>query len=349
MRIGPLPKRTIPERLFQSGVGRSRTSGAIAPTGNSNQSERVTLSGRNGTFAPLKSLSGENLLRHTNRLGLDAANAAGLPASVARYFTPAEFYLLNSGDYHNAQHPINVAATVGEMAAKSGRSPERVQFLSQVALLHDADERIVLDGSGNFSTLQGAKPARVPVTLAFMDVNKESLTDRFGWSTDEFAEAKALIAATEHPLNDNAPGPGRIYGLEAYDGKNSQTVFKESLRQVASERRAALVEDAQLLRFADQSANYLQGLDPARATVSGLSAEIGVPAEALAKGTPSFLDGLGLDSEKFQDHPQAVFQGVRHDFSLQDTSTSYTADELLGFLSEEQRQNLNSVKQGLSS
>ena len=348
MQIGQNPRLIHPERIFQSGAGRAKASGqTVSRQMPETPSERVVLSGRSKTFSPLKSLSGHTLSSHASRLGQEAANAAGLPASVASYFTPTEFYMLNSGDYHDSQHPQNVAGTVAEMATNSGRSSERARFLSQVALLHDADERIVLDGNGNYSTLQGAKPARVPVTLAFMDINEEGLSERFGWTRDDFSEAKALIAATEHPLNENAPGSHRNYGLPAYDGKNSATVFEESLENVAPSRRAALLEDAQIMRFADQSANYLQGVEAARRTVSGLANEIGAPAEALQKGTPDFLEGLGKDSEKFQDRPQAVFQELRHSFQLENSSQLYKSGALHRFLSDDQRAALASVKKSL--
>lgn len=346
MRVtSPNPQITFrPEVVFQSGAGRVANQGVVE-TASPEPTEQVQLSGRSGSFAPLRSLSGKSLQASASAAGLQAASAAGLPAAVLSYFTPAEFLMLNSGDYHNAQHPINVANTVANLAGNAGRSPERVDFLQQVALLHDADERILLDGEGNYSYAEGAKPARVPVTLAFIDLNAEALSDRFGWSGEQLQEAKALIAGTEHPLNDEVTAK-RTNHLPQFDGKSAEMVLREQLAALPEDRRGAVVEDLQLLRFADQSANYALGVDASRQTVTGLAHEIGAPAEALMKGTPSFLGGLGKDSATFKDFPQATTAKLISDLDLTGAS-QYSPEQLHSFFSPAERDALESVKKGL--
>lgn len=333
-----------PEVVFQNGAGRVANKGSVESAA-PEPSEQVQLSGRSGTFTPLRSLSGKSLQGSASAAGLQAASAAGLPATVLSFFTPAEFLMLNSGDYHNAQHPINVANTVANLAENAGRSAERVDFLQQVALLHDADERILLDGEGNYSYAEGAKPARVPVTLAFIDLNAEALSERFGWSGEQMREAKALIAGTEHPLNDEVTAK-RTNHLPQFDGKSAETVLREQLAALPEERRGAVVEDLQLLRFADQSANYAQGVEASRQTVAGLANEIGAPAEALMKGTPAFLGGLGQDSTFFKDFPQATTEKLIADLELKGTS-QYSPEQLHSFFSPAEREALDTVKKGL--
>jgi hypothetical protein len=331
--------------VFQTGAGRAAQTGKVENKAGQEPAERVELSGRRGNFAPLRSLSGKSLQQSASAAGLQAANLAGLPAAVLQYFTPAEFLMLNSGDYHNAQHPINVANTVANLASNAGRSPERVEFLQQVALIHDADERILLDGQGNYAYAEGAKPARVPVTLAFIDLNSQALSERFGWDGGQLLEAKALIAGTEHPLNDEVTAK-RSNNLLGLDGKSAETVLRESLEALPKERQSVVAEEVQLLRFADQSANYAQGMEASRETVKGLANEIGVPAEVLMKGTPSFLAGLGQDSTTFKDFPQATMGKLKMGLGL-DHAIVYSPQELHGLFSPTERQALESVKSGL--
>ncbi|MGE0493917.1 MAG: hypothetical protein AB7S38_32210 [Vulcanimicrobiota bacterium] len=339
MRIADIPRL---QSVFQTRAARTEPTGKVETE--QQPTERVTLKGRSGEFAPLRSLSGKSLLAMASQTALQAASVAGLPAAVTSAFAPAEFLMLNSGDYHNAQHPVNVGETVKTIAGNAGRSPERVDFLGQVSLIHDADERILMDGQGGYSYKEGAAPARVPVTLAWMDLNQDALQDRFGWNGGQFDEAKALIAGTEHPLNDRV-GPNRTYNLPEFDGKSSQAVLAEQLAGLPEERRAAVLEEIQMLRFADQSAEYLNGNDQARQAVVGLSSEIGVPAEALLKGTPSFVGGLGQDNEAFGDLPIATSRNLAAEFKLQ--AHIYEPAELHGLLSQPQRAALDGVKLGL--
>ena len=222
-----------------------------------------------------------------------AAAASGLPGLALAYFSPREWSQLNPGRYHDESHPVHVAETVGEVASNLGRSPERANFLQQVALLHDVDERIDLkSGQQNPVT-----PARVPVTLEWMDRNSEALSERMGWNSTDLLEAKTLIARTDFPFNDAPKNLGT-----RYDGQAPVQLYENLLQQLPPERRQQTMEDGLVLRFADQTANYTGGKEQARHYVQGLVEEfqgVGIPInfETMAKGNPTFLASAGTDLE----------------------------------------------------
>ena len=178
-----------------------------------------------------------------------------------------------------------------------------------------------------------------------MDLNQEGLQERFQWEGGDFREAKALIAGTEHPLNDSV-GPKSQNNLESYDGKSSKELLKEQLQALPAERRAELVEDIQLLRFADQSAEYLHGKEAALESVRGLSREVKLPEDVLIGGTPNFVKQLGSDNEAFGDLPQKMLNSLKKELAID--APVYTAEKLHGFLSDEQIGKLKSIKNGLS-
>lgn len=218
----------------------------------------------------------------------------GLPAVVLAHFSAEEWAQLNPGRYHDQSHPVHVANTVAEVATNLGRSPETAKFLQQVALLHDVDERIDLKtGKQN-----PVSPARVPVTLEWMDRNQDALSQRMGWDAEKFTEAKTLIARTDFPFN-NAP---KNLGTR-YDGQTPVEVYKNLLEQVPPERRESLMQDGLLLRFADQTGNYTNGAETSRHYIQGLTEElqgVGVPTSfaEMAKGSPAFLATAGTDLQE---------------------------------------------------
>lgn len=225
--------------------------------------------------------------------GLTAATAAGggLPALVLKYFTPGEWAQLNPGVYHDEYHPVHVANTVADVAQGMGRTPERAEFLQQVALLHDVDERV------NLATGQQNKtsPARVPVTLEWMDRNQEAISGRMGWDGTDFAEAKALIARTDFPFNDKA----RTLGTR-YDGQAPVGLYEKLLQELPAERRQQTMEDGLMLRFADQVGNYSVDTEQSSRYIAGLAEEmrgvgIQITTEQLAKGSPDFLRSVGTE------------------------------------------------------
>ncbi len=212
---------------------------------------------------------------------------------ASRYFSSEEFQALNSGTYHNFEHPIVVADAAGGFAQGMGWSPERKQFIQQVALLHDADDRSQV-GSDQVKT---GTPARAQVTLEWMDQQKEQLCERFDWKPEQFTEAKALIARTDFPFDDKPRNP---MGTK-YDGQSPFQVYKELLAELPKAKQAEVLQDGLALRFADQAGFYAGSFDMAVEAVQGLVKElqgVGVPVELSGslKSTPGFLASTGQDT-----------------------------------------------------
>ena len=213
---------------------------------------------------------------------------------ASRYFSADEFQALNSGTYHNFDHPIVVADAAGGFAHGMGWSPERKQFIQQVALLHDADDRSQV-GSDDVKT---GTPARAQVTLEWMDQQKGQLCERFNWKPEQFTEAKALIARTDFPFDDKARKP---MGTK-YDGQSPMQVYKELLAELPKEKQAEVLKDGLALRFADQGGFYAGSFDMAVDAVQGLVSElqgVGVPTNLAGslKFTPGFLADVGKDNQ----------------------------------------------------
>ncbi|MBT9584662.1 hypothetical protein IV102_15065 [bacterium] len=235
--------------------------------------------------------------------------SSGLADFASRYFSSDEFGALNSGIYHNFDHPLVVAEAAGGFAAGLGWSPERKEFIQQVALLHDADDRSQL-GSDDVKT---GSPARAQVTLEWMDQQQETLQQRFGWDSGQFLEAKALIARTDFPFDDKAKKP---MGTK-YDGQSPLQVYKELLQQLPQEKQAEVLRDGLALRFADQGGFYSGSFDMAVESVQGLASElqsVGVPTDLAGslKFTPTFLSGVGKDIQL----DQQLAQELGHSQSL---------------------------------
>lgn len=219
--------------------------------------------------------------------------SSGVAELASRYFSSDEFQALNSGTYHNFDHPIVVADAAGGFAHGMGWSPERKQFIQQVALLHDADDRSQV-GSDAVKT---GSPARAQVTLEWMDQQKEQLCSRFDWKPEQFTEAKALIARTDFPFDDKPRNP---MGTK-YDGQSPLQVYKDLLTQLPRQKQAEVMKDGLALRFADQSGFYAGSFDMAVEAVEGLCKElqgVGVPTNLAVslKVTPGFLASAGKDT-----------------------------------------------------
>ena len=208
---------------------------------------------------------------------------------ASRYFSCSEFQALNSGTYHNFDHPLVVADAAGAFAQGLGWSPERKQFIQQVALLHDADDRSQVDSHD----VKTGTPARAQVTLEWMEQQKEQLSGRFGWSPEQFAEAKVLIARTDFPFDDK---PKADMGTR-YDGQSSVQVYQDLLSQLPKEKQAELMRDGLALRFADQAGFYANSFDMAVESVQGLATELNMPLAGSLKFTPTFLAGVGTDTQ----------------------------------------------------
>lgn len=233
---------------------------------------------------------------------LDQNGVAGelwnqLPASsmaelAARYFSHQELQALNSGSYHDAAHPLVVADAVGGFARGLGWSPERREFMQQVALLHDADDR---SQAGSREVRVGT-PARAQVTLEWMEQNKATLCQRFGWNEEQHLEAQALIARTDFPFNDQAKAP---MGTR-FDGQSPLQVYRQLLSKLSPEAQTRVLSDGQALRFADQAGFYAGSFDQAVESVSHLNDElclVGVPStlKGSLTNTPGFLATMATD------------------------------------------------------
>jgi hypothetical protein len=228
---------------------------------------------------------------------------SGVAELASRYFSSTEFQALNSGSYHNFDHPLVVADAAGAFASGLGWSPERKQFIQQVALLHDADDRSQV-GSAEVKT---GTPARAQVTLEWMEQQKDQLSQRFGWNSAQFSEAKALIARTDFPFDDK---PKASMGTR-YDGKSSVQVYQELLSELPREKQAEVMRDGLALRFADQGGFYANSFDMAVESVQGLAKELNMGLAGSLKFTPTFLAGVGKDTNFDQQiAAQLGLQGV---------------------------------------
>ncbi len=214
---------------------------------------------------------------------------SGVAELASRYFSSTEFQALNSGTYHNFDHPLVVADAAGAFGQGLGWSPERKQFIQQVALLHDADDRSQVD-SGEVKT---GTPARAQVTLEWMEQQKDQLSGRFGWSPEQFVEAKALVARTDFPFDDK---PKAAMGTR-YDGQSSVQVYQELLQQLPKEKQTEVMRDGLALRFADQAGFYANSFDMAVESVQGLAQELNMGLAGSLKFTPTFLGGVGKDTQ----------------------------------------------------
>jgi len=221
--------------------------------------------------------------------GWNQTPCSGVAELASRYFSSTEFQALNSGSYHNFDHPIVVADAAAAFAPGLGWSPERKQFIQQVALLHDADDRTQAD-SGEVKT---GTPARAQVTLEWMDQQQCELSQRFGWSSEQFVEAKTLIARTDFPFDDKEKQP---MGTR-YDGQSSVQVYQDLLKQLPKEKQAQVLVDGLALRFADQAGFYANSFDMAVESVQGLAKELNMGLAGSLKFTPTFLSGVGKDNQ----------------------------------------------------
>ena len=211
----------------------------------------------------------------------------------AGYFALSELKQLNSGYYHDSVHALEVSNLVCTLARAYGRDPARAEFLKQVALIHDADPRTC----PTTGVPQEGTPARVQVTLSWMEQEQETLQHRFDWTELQFKEAQALIARTDFPFDDKPRNLGT-----RFDDMSPFEVYREALEQLPSAQRGMCLADGLLLRFSDQIAAYLGTFARARKSVKDLAAELNntgltLTFENIFDQTPRFLNQVGRDME----------------------------------------------------
>ena len=204
-------------------------------------------------------------------------------SSLARHlFGGKNFASWNPGSYHDVNHALYVAEVVAEMAGRRRRQPERRCFLAQVALLHDADPRPAGTAAAVFRTLE------------WMWVHKETLQDSLEWTDAAFASALALIARTDFPFDVTPRQLGTMF-----DGHSPYTLYRDLLAQLPDHDREQVFEDAQILRFADQCANYCRDFETASTSVDDLAAELSHGPRPMSRwelDTPTFLNALAGDT-----------------------------------------------------
>lgn len=213
---------------------------------------------------------------------MKAPAAPHIQALTHRLFGDKAFQEWNSGSYHDSLHAMYVAEVVSALGRQRRYQPDRQLFLALVALLHDADPR------------PAGTPASVPRTLEWMWLRREWLQLTLGWTDLAFATALALIARTDFPF-DTTPRRNETM----FDGLSPLALYRNLLLQLDPEARAAAFEDAQLLRFADQCANYSRDFATASLSVDDLADEMSEAGEPVTRwdlDTATFLDGVGGDS-----------------------------------------------------
>lgn len=230
-------------------------------------------------------------------------------APGAGYFALSELKRLNCGYYHDTCHALEVAELVRSLALAHGHEESRAEFLKQVALIHDADPRTC----PSTGLPREGTPARVQVTLSWMEQEKQHLEARFGWTGHQFGEALALIARTDFPFDDKP----RSHGTR-FDGMSPVEVYREALGRLPDSVRRQCMVDALLLRFADQVAAYVGSFQRARESVQDLVDELNNTGLSLTfentfKQTPTFLRQVGTDLV----HDEALKREFRfHDLAL---------------------------------
>jgi hypothetical protein len=250
------------------------------------QNDTVEKASGTAAPAPQRTSAEQEARRLAWRVQLGAAlTPAGAAAGAVldildRAFTPAEFKALNTGFYHSPAHPVNVAAVAGPLAKNLGASEADQDLIVKAAIIHDADAR------------PEGTPARVPVTLQWMDDNRADVQGRFGWNDSQFNEAKAIIARTDFPFSD---ATSKQSYHTSYDGKSPLQVYREQLDNVAPERRADVMRLGLAGRFADQIGNYTGTPEQGVITVHDLERELKLPANALLSGSAAFQAQVGKD------------------------------------------------------
>ena len=213
-----------------------------------------------------------------------SAPDAHIASLVGSTFGESRFARWNSGSYHDSLHAMYVAEVMSAMATRRRREPDRRLFLTQVALLHDADPR----------PSQAPTPASVRRTLDWIESRRASLQKRLAWTDEAFSTARALIARTDFPFDDvPREDETSMSGLSPYEA------YRQCLLQLTPVSRDRTFEDAQMLRFADQCANYCRDFATASLSVDDLSREFeqtDQPKSRWELDTPTFLQELASDS-----------------------------------------------------
>lgn len=181
----------------------------------------------------------------------------------------------NCGSYHDAHHAMYVAEVVAAMAAD--HPPRRRLFLTQVALLHDIEPRHL-----------GTAP-QVYRTLDWMMEHKQTLRAILDWTEPAFQAALAMIARTELPFNNTPRWVDSVY-----DGHSPYSLYQRLLLALEPDPRDDVFEDAQLLSFADQCANFCRDSQTASQSLADLAREQQKTDASIASPAVAVLESQGL-------------------------------------------------------
>lgn len=183
----------------------------------------------------------------------------------------------NCGSYHDSHHAMYVAEVVAAMAADYPQ--QRCIFLTQVALLHDIEPRHL-----------GTAP-EVYRTLDWMTEHKQTLCGILEWSEPAFKAALAMVARTELPFNDMPRWVDSVY-----DGHSPYSLYQRLLLELEPDHRDEVFEDAQLLSFADQCANFCRDSQTASQSLLDLAREQQKAGAAVASPAVAVLESQGLSA-----------------------------------------------------
>ncbi len=219
--------------------------------------------------------------------------------------TYAQFDRLHSGIYHDAWQAQTVSKLASGMATQAGFSRKESRFLAQVALLHNADERLCVN-TGERTPLA---PPQVHTTLDWLLANRDSICRHFCWTKHNFHMACALIARTCFPFD----GEPRLLG-EAFHGKSPVDIAAHFVNLLPVEQREDALRLGLILRFADQIANFTGNWKRVQVAMSGLVKELqagGVTTTVSDLGSAAFLTNAGNDLA--QDRALALRFGISRD------------------------------------
>lgn len=216
-----------------------------------------------------------------------------------------QFERLHSGLYHDTWQAQTASKLASSMATQAGFSRKDSRFLAQVALLHNADERLDTQSSERKPHL----PPKVHNTIDWLLDQRDSICRNFLWTKHNFHMACYLVARTASPFDGEPRQVGR-----AFRGKSPVEMAAHFLNELPAEMREGAVRLGLILRFADQIANFTGNQKRIDSSLAGMVKEIaatGVKVSLADLGIASYLKEIGTDLN--QDRALALRFGISRD------------------------------------
>ncbi len=217
----------------------------------------------------------------------------------------AQFDRLHSGIYHDAWQAQAVSKLASAMATQAGFSRKDSRFLAQVALLHNADERL----DSRTGERQPLLPPQVHNTLDWLLEQRESLCRHFLWTKHNFHMACYLVARTAAPFD----GEPRQVG-ENFRGQSPVEIATHFLNELPVEMREDAIRLGLIFRFADQIANFTGNQKRIDVCLTGMVRELAATGRKLSVadlGIANYLSTVGTDLS--QDRALALRFGINRD------------------------------------